>query len=110
LRWEHHITTGRKTGKERTAPLLYLEDGGNLVVVASVGGAPSHPAWYWNLKANPEARVRLRGRTLRVSAEKVGGEEKRRLWARLVEMYPPYQHYQERTAREIPVLVLRPAD
>ena len=75
-----------------------------------MGGAPSHPAWYWNLKANPEARVRLRDRTLRVSTEEVGGEEKRRLWARLVEMYSPYQHYQERTAREIPVLVLRPAD
>jgi len=104
------VTTGRKSGKERTAPLLYLEDGGNLVVVASVGGAPSHPAWYWNLKANPEARVRLRERTLRVRAEEVGGEEKRRLWARLVEMYPPYQDYQERTERVIPVLVLRPAN
>jgi len=104
------LTTGRKSGKERTAPLLYLEDGGDLVVVASVGGAPRHPAWYWNLKANSEARVRLRERTLRVRAEEVRGDEKRRLWARLVEMYPPYEDYQERTEREIPVLVLRPTD
>jgi F420H(2)-dependent quinone reductase len=104
------MTTGRKTGKERTAPLLYLEDGANLVVVASVGGAPRHPAWYLNLKASPEARVRLGEQTLRVRAEEAGGEEKRRLWARLVEMYPPYESYQRRTEREIPVVVLRPMD
>ena len=102
------ITTGRKTGRERTTPLLYLEDGENLVVVASVGGAPRHPGWYWNLKANPEARVRIKDRTLRVRAEEAEGDEKRRLWTRLVEMYPPYADYQRRTQREIPVLVLRP--
>src|SRR5215212_1779563 len=62
-------TTGRKSGKERTTPLLYLEDGENLIVVASVGGAPRHPAWYWNLKTNPEARVRIKDHTLRVRAE-----------------------------------------
>jgi deazaflavin-dependent oxidoreductase (nitroreductase family) len=102
------ITTGRKTGKERTTPLLYLEDGENLVVVASVGGAPKHPAWYWNLKANPEAWVQIKDQTLRVRAQEAKSEEKRRLWARLVEMYPPYESYQRRTEREIPVLVLRP--
>ena len=102
------ITTGRKTGKERTTPLLYVEDGENLVVVASVGGAPKHPDWYWNLKANPEARVQIQDRTLRVRAEKAEGEEKRRLWRRVVEMYPPYEDYQRRTEREIPVFVLRP--
>ena len=102
------ITTGRKTGKERTTPLLYLEDGGNLVVVASVGGAPKHPGWYWNLKTNSEALVRIKDLTLRVRAEEAEGDEKRRLWARLVEMYRPYADYQRRTQREIPVLVLRP--
>ena len=102
------ITTGRKTGKERTTPLLYVEDGENLVVVASVGGAPKHPDWYWNLKANPEARVQIQDRTLRVRAEKAEGEEKRRLWRRVIEMYPPYEDYQRRTEREIPVFVLRP--
>jgi len=104
------ITTGRKTGKERTSPLLYLEDGENLVVVGSVGGAPKHPAWYWNLKANPEARVQIQDRTLRVRAEEAEGEEKRRLWRRVVEMYPPYEDYQWRTEREIPVFVLRPTE
>ena len=101
-------TTGRKSGQERTTPLLYLEDGENLVVVASVGGAPKHPDWYWNLKANPEARVEIEDRTLRVRAEEAKGEEKRRLWALLVMMYPPYEDYQRRTEREIPVFVLHP--
>jgi F420H(2)-dependent quinone reductase len=101
-------TTGRKTGKERTTPLLYLEDGENLVVVASDGGAPRHPAWYLNLKANPEVGVRVKERDLRARAEEETGEEKRRLWARLVEMYPSYENYQRRTRREIPVVVLRP--
>jgi deazaflavin-dependent oxidoreductase (nitroreductase family) len=104
------ITTGRKTGKERTTPLLYLEDGENLVVVASVGGAPKHPAWYWNLKANPESRVQIKDQTLRMRAEEAEGEEKRRLWRRVVEMYPPYEDYQRRTEREIPVFVLHPVN
>jgi F420H(2)-dependent quinone reductase len=104
------ITTGRKTGRERTTPLLYLEDGENLVVVASVGGAPRNPDWYWNLKANPEARVQMQDRTLRVRAQEAEGEEKRRLWRRVVEMYPPYEDYQRRTEREIPVFVLRPME
>jgi F420H(2)-dependent quinone reductase len=73
-----------------------------------VGGAPRHPDWYWNLKANPEARVQIKDRTLQVRAEEAEGEEKRRLWTRLVEMYPPYEDYQRRTQREIPVFVLRP--
>jgi F420H(2)-dependent quinone reductase len=104
------ITTGRKTSRERTTPLLYLEDGENLVVVASVGGAPRHPDWYWNLKANPEARVQMQERTLRVRAQEAEGEEKRQLWRRVVEMYPPYEDYQRRTEREIPVFVLRPIE
>ena len=103
-------TSGRRTGKERTAPLLYLESGENLVIVASVGGAPKHPAWYMNLKAEPEARVEIEDRTLRVRAEEAKGEEKRRLWARLVEMYPPYETYQRRTEREIPVVVVSPVN
>ena len=101
-------TTGRKTGRWRTSPLLYLEDGENMVVVASNGGAPKHPAWWLNLEANPEATVELGSRKLRVRAEKAGGEKRRRLWARLVEMYPAYEDYQRRTTREIPVVILRP--
>ena len=103
-------TTGRKTGRERTTPLLYLEDDENLVIVASVGGAPRHPDWYWNVKANPEARVQMQERTLRVRTQEAEGEEKRQLWRRVVEMYPPYEDYQRRTEREIPVFVLRPVE
>lgn len=103
-------TTGRKTGKERTTPLLYLEDGRNFVIVASNGGSQKHPVWWLNLKANPEARVRVGDRTLRIRTEEAEGEEKRRLWARLVEMYRPYEDYQRKTEREIPVGILRPVD
>ena len=92
---------GLPTQLPAMAPLLLLEDGENLVV-ASVDGAPQHLAWYWNLKAKSESRVRFRERTLRVRAEEVRGEEKRLLWARLTEMYAPYEDYQERTERKIP--------
>ncbi len=102
-------TTGRKTGKERTTPLMCIEDGQDLVIIASNGGAPYHPAWYLNLRANPEARVLVKDRNLRVTAEEARGEERRRLFARLVEMYPGYEDYQRRTEREIPVVVLHPA-
>ena len=101
-------TIGRKTGRRRTTPLLYLENGENMVVVASNGGAPKHPTWWLNLEANPEATVEVGRRKLRVRAEKAGGEERRRLWTRLVEMYPAYEDYQKRTTREIPVVVLCP--
>ncbi len=102
--------TGRKTGKQRTRSLLYLADGENLVVVASKGGAPTHPIWWLNLEANPEAAVEIGRRKVRVKAEEARGEKKRRLWACLVEMYSPYEDYQGRTEREIPVVILRPLD
>ncbi len=84
-------TTGRKTGRKRTTPLMYLEDDDNMVVVASNGGASKHPAWWLNLGANPDAMVEVGGRRIRVRAEAVGSEEKRRLWPRLVAMYPDFQ-------------------
>jgi F420H(2)-dependent quinone reductase len=102
------LTTGRKSGKERTTPLLYLQDGGNYAIVASNGGAPKSPAWWLNLETNPEAAVEVGIKKLRVRAEEVEGEEKRRLWRRLVAMYPSYEDYQRRTDREIPVAVLKP--
>ena len=101
-------TTGRKTGEERTTPLLYLADGEDLVVVASNGGAPKHPAWLLNLRANPEATVEVGGRKLRVRAREAGPEEKERLWPKLVEMYGSYEDYRRRTDREIPVVLLEP--
>jgi deazaflavin-dependent oxidoreductase (nitroreductase family) len=73
-------TTGRKSGAERTTPLLYLQDGEDIAIVASNGGARQHPAWYLNLRANPEATVEIGDRKLRVRAEQASPEEKERLW------------------------------
>lgn len=102
-------TTGRKSGKQRTTPLLYAEDAGRYVVVASVGGAPKHPAWYLNLRGNSHADIQVGGRTLHAHAETVPAEERARLWAVMTQMYPPYDDYQARTSREIPLVTLTPA-
>ena len=104
------VTTGRKSGLQRTTPLLYLQDGNRQVIVASNGGAAKHPVWWLNLQANPEATVELAGRKTRVRATEARGEEKARLWKRLVEMYPSYESYQRKTDREIPVILLEPVE
>ena len=103
-------TVGRKSGKKRTSPLLYVMDGEDFVIIASKGGASAHPAWYLNLIANPEAMVEVGDREVRVRAEVADSEEKSRLWQKMVEMYPAYDAYQEKTEREIPLLVLRPVE
>jgi deazaflavin-dependent oxidoreductase (nitroreductase family) len=103
-------TTGRTSGRRRTTPLLYLQDDDSYAIVASNGGTAAHPAWFYNLRARPEATVEVGGRELRVRAEEAGPSERERLWARLVAMYPPYEDYQEKTDREIPVLLLRPSE
>jgi deazaflavin-dependent oxidoreductase (nitroreductase family) len=103
-------TVGRKSGKKRTSPLLYAMDGEDFVVIASKGGASAHPAWYLNLMANPEATVEIEDREVRVRAEEADSEEKSRLWQKMVEKYPAYDAYQEKTEREIPLLVLRPVE
>ena len=102
------VTTGRRTGKRRTTPLMYLRDGEDFVVVASNGGAPKHPAWFLNLRTNPEVTVEVGGRKLRVRTQEAGPEEKVRLWPELVAMYPNFLEYQKKTERELPVIVLRP--
>ena len=99
-------TTGRKSGKRRTTPLLYVEDGRRYVVVASVGGAPKHPAWYLNLEADPTARVEVGRRRFTARAEMAGPEERARLWRAVTAMYPRYDAYQAKTTREIPVVIL----
>jgi deazaflavin-dependent oxidoreductase (nitroreductase family) len=101
-------TVGRKSGNKRTSPLLYVMDGEDFVIIASKGGASTHPAWYLNLRANPEATVEIGDREVRVRAEETDAEEKARLWQKMVEMYPTYDDYQKKTEREIPLLVLRP--
>jgi F420H(2)-dependent quinone reductase len=102
-------TTGRKSGKKRTTPLLYLEDGGKYVIIASVGGAPRHPAWYLNLRADPAATIQVGRRRIPVSAETATAEERPRLWDLATRMYPGYDAYQAKTSREIPVVVLTPS-
>ncbi len=102
------VTTGRKSGLWRTTPLLYLEDEDRYVIVASNGGAAKHPVWWLNLRANPEATVEVGGREIRVRARKTEGKEKARLWKSLVRMYGPYENYQRKTDREIPVVLLQP--
>lgn len=103
-------TTGRKTGQKRTSPLLYLRDGNDYVIVASKGGMPTHPAWYFNLEANPETTVEVDGREVRVRAETANPEERARLWPKLVQMYGSYESYQTKTDREIPVVKLHPIE
>jgi F420H(2)-dependent quinone reductase len=100
-------THGRKSGKERTTPLMYTRDGDNLVLIASVGGAPHSPGWYWNLQAQ-DAEVQIGDERRRVRARVAEGEERERLWAEMVALYPGYAEYQKKTTRQIPVVVLEP--
>jgi deazaflavin-dependent oxidoreductase (nitroreductase family) len=102
-------SVGRKSGKRRTHPLLCGEDGENLVLIASKGGTDRHPAWYHNLKANPETTAWWKGETRRVRARDATGEERDRLWKMMAAAYPDYESYQRRTDRQIPVVVLEPA-
>ena len=103
----HH--RGRRSGQERETPLMYLDDGADVVVVASKGGVDTHPAWFHNLMAMPETEVEFVGERRRVGPRLAEGEERARLWPRLVELYSPYEEYQTFTSREIPVVVLEPA-
>lgn len=99
---------GARSGIERTNPLVYAEDGENIVLVASKGGNPKNPAWYHNLKANPDTWVQV-GRLRRpVHAREARADERERLWAKAVAVYSGYRGYQRRTERQIPLVVLEP--
>ena len=100
---------GRKSGKHRTSPLIYLADGDNVVIVASFGGAKRDPVWWPNLKANPRTTVQIGSERRAVVARQATAEEKQRLWPQLVSIYAPYEDYQRRTERDIPVVLLEPA-
>jgi deazaflavin-dependent oxidoreductase (nitroreductase family) len=100
---------GRKSGRARTAPVLYMRDGEDLVIVASRGGSDAMPAWWLNLRATPTTAVQIGTERRRVVAREASAEEKAELWPRLVEMYGDYEIYQRRTEREIPVVILSPA-
>ncbi|PRX92407.1 nitroreductase family deazaflavin-dependent oxidoreductase [Allonocardiopsis opalescens] len=102
-------TTGRKTGLERTTPLIYQTDGDDYVVVASNGGEPDHPLWYKNLVADPNVTVQVWGDRFAAVAHTADAEEKARLWPKMTATWPAYDQYQTKTDRPIPVVVLRRA-
>lgn len=100
---------GRKTGAIRKTPLMTVKDGDNYVLVASQGGAPKHPGWYHNLKADPNVEVRDGTEVYTMRTREVDDPtERARLWDLAVAAYPPYQEYQEKTERVIPVFVAEP--
>jgi len=101
-------TTGRKSGKRRVTPLLFLRDGGDIVVVGSNGGSDSAPAWWLNLRSNPAAEIEIGRQRTAVTARKASAEERDRLWAEFTSRYAGYAKYEARTEREIPVVILSP--
>lgn len=101
-------TTGRRSGEARTSALIFAADGDEYVVIASMGGAPTHPQWYLNLQANPAAEVQVKGDHIAVTARTATGDERERLWSLAAQAWPNYDTYQTRTERVIPVVVLSP--
>lgn len=101
-------TRGRRTGRILTMPLIYGEFDGSYVVMASKGGAPTHPGWFHNLTAEPDVEIQVGAEKLKVTARVAEGDERARLWEQMAEVYPPYLEYQEKTDRVIPVVVLEP--
>jgi deazaflavin-dependent oxidoreductase (nitroreductase family) len=103
-------TVGAKSGTIRTTPLVYTTDGANWVIVASKGGADTHPAWYLNLLANPHATIEVGGETIPVLATPARRDERRRLYDQHSELHASFKEYEQKTSREIPVLVLARTD
>ncbi|MBA0124510.1 nitroreductase family deazaflavin-dependent oxidoreductase [Haloechinothrix sp. YIM 98757] len=99
-------TTGRKSGATRKSALIYQEYGDSYVVVASKGGADTHPDWYLNLRANPRVEVQVGAETFAAEARTAGAEERAELWPKMAAVWPDYDKYQASTDREIPVVVL----
>jgi deazaflavin-dependent oxidoreductase (nitroreductase family) len=99
-------TLGRVSGEQRTTPLIYRTDGDKWVIVASKGGASDHPDWYKNLETNPAAAIQVKRDRIPVAARAARGAERERLWQLMTEVWPPYDEYQQKTEREIPVVVL----
>jgi deazaflavin-dependent oxidoreductase (nitroreductase family) len=103
-------TTGRKSHAPKTTPLIYGKDGGGFVVVASRGGAPTHPAWFLNLQDEPEVRFQVANKKYRGVARIISGAERERLFRMMAGLFPSYTDYQTKTTREIPVVVLMPQE
>jgi deazaflavin-dependent oxidoreductase (nitroreductase family) len=102
-------TTGRRSGQAHRTPLIYGVDGDRYLVVASKGGSDTHPLWYLNLTANPAVRVQVADAVFDARARTATPEEKSRLWPVMTDIWPLYDEYQDRTRREIPLVILEPA-
>jgi F420H(2)-dependent quinone reductase len=101
-------TTGRRSGRQRTAPLTYFRDGADIVVIGSFGGSDKPPGWWLNLQRDPRASVLIGGTTSQVTARAATAEEHERLWPLITAAHPGYLRYQERTVRPIPIVMLAP--
>jgi deazaflavin-dependent oxidoreductase (nitroreductase family) len=101
-------TTGRKSGEPRDTPLIYGRSGDDYLVVASMGGAPRHPSWYLNLDANPKTEIQVWDERIKTRARTATPEEREAMWKEMTSHWPAYDSYQEKTDREIPVVVLEP--
>jgi deazaflavin-dependent oxidoreductase (nitroreductase family) len=97
---------GARSGRARTSPLAYVRDGEAYVIVASKGGHPRHPSWFHNLRAHPDTTIQVGGSRRRVHARVATPEERERLWPRAVEAWGPFESYQRRTRRQIPLVIL----
>ena len=100
--------TGAASGKLRKTPVMRVEHDGKYAMVASKGGAPAHPLWYYNVRAHPHVEVQDGPRSQDMVAREVSGDERAAWWERAVAAFPPYAEYQRKTTREIPVFVLEP--
>jgi len=103
------ITSGRRSHRPIETPLIYAREDDRVILVASLGGAPSNPAWYGNLVANPDATIQIKHDKWSVRARTAEGMERQRLWKIAANIFPPYDEYQSRTERQIPVIVLERA-
>ncbi|MGV0790348.1 nitroreductase family deazaflavin-dependent oxidoreductase [Mycolicibacterium sp. XJ1819] len=101
-------TTGRKSGRPRTTPTLYLRDGDRVVLPASFGGRDDNPGWYRNLKANPKVHIQIGAEHVDLVARDATGNERKRYWPKLVRIYPPYRGYRKAAGRVIPLVVCEP--
>lgn len=97
--------TGAKSGQKRTIPLMYVPNGDGFLLVASQGGAPKHPVWYHNLVAHPNVKITYGGETKAMKVRRATDDEKAELWPTCCKYYPPYQEYQDRTDRNIPMFI-----
>jgi F420H(2)-dependent quinone reductase len=102
--------TGRKSGKPRTVPLIYIMDSSSYVITASAAGAHRHPGWFFNVRSNPHVTIQVKDKRMKALAEVVGPEKKRILWRQLIQVHPFYEGYQKRTIREIPMVLLHPEE